>query len=214
MIFPPQKENCREKRNRKANSRYNVDTPLIGKARKMKNVESMASTGSVPIADPVGETKGSKNLETVSSAPKSSGATKIVQTKGRRCTMQEYRTAIMKQKNKELHYEIDCSEMAEENSVDMNEFVSKKLRTTNFVMFTLCTRQFQEDFVRQKMKADSVVLAQHEWKITITVRSFIKKSAVKQIIKHFLSKKKINQFVHVVADSKISFQLQYYRLPM
>lgn len=44
--------------------------------------------------------------------------------KGQRCTMSEFRAALMKQKNKELLLQIDCDEMAEDSSIDMNEFVS------------------------------------------------------------------------------------------
>lgn len=64
--------------------------------------------------------------------PTTSAASEIVPTdkqevpeiKGKRCTMEEYRSAIMKDQKKELHFEIDCLEMSEDNTIDVDEFVS------------------------------------------------------------------------------------------
>lgn len=75
-------------------------------------------------------TKKSKNVEPTTSTAENllavTNKQKVPENKGKRCTMEEYRSAVMKDKKKELHFEIDCSEMSEDNTIDVDECVSAR----------------------------------------------------------------------------------------
>lgn len=71
--------------------------------------------------DKIGNEEVQRSLE-----PTPASVSDVLKTnnKGQRCTMQEFRSAIMKKKKTTLRYEIDLVEMSEDNCIEADEFVS------------------------------------------------------------------------------------------
>lgn len=126
----------------------------------------------------------------------------------------------IKKKKEHLKFGVDCTNIAEDNILDVADFVS--LRSINFITWILTNplSSLQEKFLKERFKVagktgnlgSNVQFERQKMKVYVTSDVHFSKRYLKYLTKKYLKKHSLRDWIRVVSNDKDLYELRYFRI--
>lgn len=127
----------------------------------------------------------------------------------------------IKKKKEHLKFGVDCTNIAEDNILDVSDFVSLFIDTHDCKQFSdFSILLLQEKFLKERFKVagktgnlgSNVTFERQKMKVFVTSDVHFSKRYLKYLTKKYLKKHSLRDWIRVVSNDKDLYELRYFRI--